>query len=215
MSPAALVAQAPSREAHLSRDDYPLRGRCGDRLAKLIGCGSFEEFSSLFVLTNLVREWPGKNGKGDRFPAAEAREAAERVAMFLAEDSVDRVLLLGRHVAAAFGLAGAPYLTWLEPTSGEPGPGPVVHEWMFAGGKPLPRRPLSIRSDDPRRDVLAGRAECYARGLWLVPERMQFHVWPDARYAVFPHPSGVSRWWNDRKNREAAARFLGDLARRT
>lgn len=203
MSPAALVAQAPSREAHLSRDDYPLRGRCGDRMAKLIGCGSFEEFASLFVLTNLIREWPGKNGKGDRFPAAEARDAAERVAMFLAEDSVDRVLLLGRHVAAAFGLAGAPYLAWLEPTTGEPTRGR------------LPLRPLSLRSDEPRRDVLAGRAECYARGLWLVPERMQFHVWPDARYAVFPHPSGVSRWWNDRKNHEAAARFLGDLARRT
>jgi hypothetical protein len=32
-----------------------------------------------------------------------------------------------------------------------------------------------------------------------------------ARAAVFPHPSGVNRWWNDRENRRLAAAFLREV----
>jgi hypothetical protein len=30
---------------------------------------------------------------------------------------------------------------------------------------------------------------------------------------VFPHPSGVSRWWNDRENRDRASRFMRRIYR--
>jgi hypothetical protein len=35
---------------------------------------------------------------------------------------------------------------------------------------------------------------------------------PDRRVAVFPHPSGVNRWWNDPKHEVRARRFLRRLA---
>lgn len=183
MSGRAIVAQAPSR-SHNPDKDWPLQGRCGDRLARLAGLGSFEELACVFTIANLQGVWRGKDGKGDRFERAPAREAAARVARVLAEDEVGRVLLLGRHVGEAFGLAGAPYLRWLEPTE---------DAWMPAASM----GPL--------------RADCYARGLWLVPGRMRPHVWPDALYALFPHPSGISHWWNDARNERAARRFMREL----
>lgn len=36
---------------------------------------------------------------------------------------------------------------------------------------------------------------------------------PDRRVAVFPHPSGVNRWWNEPKNEIRARRFLRRLAK--
>jgi uracil-DNA glycosylase len=48
-------------------------------------------------------------------------------------------------------------------------------------------------------------------GAWAVPEWMLPHVWPSARFAVLPHPSGVNRWWNERANERRARRFLREL----
>lgn len=36
---------------------------------------------------------------------------------------------------------------------------------------------------------------------------------PPGRAACLPHPSGVNLWWNDERNRRAAARFLRRLLR--
>jgi hypothetical protein len=81
---------------------------------------------------------------------AEAREHAERMRPWLA-DEFDLVLLLGRKVAAAFGLAGVPLL---------------------------------------------GEARHFD------------HL--DCRWVVYPHPSGVSHFWNDAANLERARRVLRD-----
>ncbi len=32
---------------------------------------------------------------------------------------------------------------------------------------------------------------------------------------IFPHPSGISRWWNDPANKQQAAEFMQDVVRRT
>ena len=36
----------------------------------------------------------------------------------------------------------------------------------------------------------------------------------NARVVVVPHPSGVSRWWNDEASRERAAKFLASVVGR-
>lgn len=63
----------------------------------------------------------------------------------------------------------------------------------------------------PRNVVLVGRRVAAAFGL----RELDFLTWgflgPRARVAVLPHPSGVSHWWNDPENVEAAAAFLRDL----
>ena len=44
-----------------------------------------------------------------------------------------------------------------------------------------------------------------------------FHCWSQGgvggffEFQVIPHPSGVNRWWNDRKNRATARRFFKSL----
>lgn len=55
--------------------------------------------------------------------------------------------------------------------------------------------------------LLCGRRVAQAYGLARVP----FLEWIDARgrrVAVIPHPSGVSRWWNDPENVRRARIFL-------
>jgi hypothetical protein len=184
---AFLVGQAPSRTSRA-----PLDGRCGKRLAELAGLSGYDELTAFFAVGNLHREYPGRRGdKGDHFDRALAREAALRFHELFGSECWDRVVLLGRNVAHAFGLAGAPYLSWLAPTTGD--------------------ETARVRHGPPPR--LLTRAEHYARGEWLVPDAMQHLVWPDARFAVFPHPSGVSHFWNDPRDRARAARFMRALVR--
>ena len=57
---------------------------------------------------NVLRQWPGKNGKGDAFPLREARESAYNLAQSF---EGHRVLLLGNNVARSFDLR-MDYLTW-------------------------------------------------------------------------------------------------------
>lgn len=54
--------------------------------------------------------------------------------------------------------------------------------------------------------LLAGRGVARAFGV-----RAPFFEWArvgPARVAVIPHPSGVSRWWNEPANLERAERFM-------
>lgn len=77
-------------------------------LAGLLGA-SIEEFERRVDRRNLLPEWPGRAGsKGDVFPMAlAAGKAAAMASSLLGARSV----LLGRGVAAAFGLV-APFLEW-------------------------------------------------------------------------------------------------------
>jgi uracil-DNA glycosylase len=133
----AIVGEAPSM-----RTSRPFAGRSGERLAELSGLASLEALRDRFRLVNLLGHWPGPDasGKGSAFPMQEARSAAATLRL------PSGSLLCGRRVAAAFGLAAAPYFAWCD---------------------------------------VDGR-----------------------RVAVIPHPSGVSRWWNDPENVARARAFL-------
>lgn len=94
-----IIGQAPSRD---SNPAHPISGRCGKKLADLIGV-SVEEFLVGFERHNLLDRWPGKAGKGDAFPIDKARRKA--VDFLLRGVFLDRrVVLLGENVASTFGL---------------------------------------------------------------------------------------------------------------
>lgn len=57
-------------------------------------------FEELFECANVLDEWPGKEGKGDRFPLEEARAAISH--KMLSWCKHDRMILLGKRVAKAF-----------------------------------------------------------------------------------------------------------------
>lgn len=77
-----------------------------------------------------------------------------------------------------------------------------------------------IARERPARVLLAGRRVAEAFGWRGAP----LLAWAEAEVlvggrpvaevaaAVIPHPSGVSRWWNDPANEGAARAFLADLA---
>lgn len=44
-------------------------------------------------------------------------------------------------------------------------------------------------------------------GMWVGSE-----LWVASQFVVFPHPSGLNRWWNEPDNVERARRFLRDVA---
>ena len=98
-----LVGQAPCCGGD---PRVPLTGRSGRFLASACGI-PFWSYLRWTVRVNLLDYWPGKSGKGDAFPMAEAREAAAAL-----EPSLKgrRAVLLGHGVASAFGLGGRPYL---------------------------------------------------------------------------------------------------------
>lgn len=104
-----LIGQAPART---SDPAVPLRdGASGRRLARLVGLGP-AEYAEAFDRVNLLDSWPGSAGKGDRFPAALARLAADRLLPALARRarSGGRVVFVGGAVARAFGFEAAPLL---------------------------------------------------------------------------------------------------------
>lgn len=47
-----------------------------------------------------------------------------------------------------------------------------------------------------------------ARAMGLRAPLLAWSVWRDLPALVFPHPSGLNRWWNDRRNRARALRIL-------
>ncbi len=147
-----LIGEAPGKRGTPS--EPALGGRIGRRLASLMGC-SVEEYERWTVRINLLPNWPGKasHGNGSRWPTKTARSHARVLVMNRWLDGRS-VILLGRRVAAAFG----------------------------------------IKSD---------RA-------WFVWEEGVIGL----RFAVAPHPSGASRWWNDPRNVEAARKFWRRTYRR-
>lgn len=98
------VGQAPGPTGD---PDLPLaNGRVGRRLCCLTGLTQGE----LLVVerVNLLSAWPGKAGKGDRFPMAEAKRAASDLLPRLVGK---RVLVVGQGTARAMGLDPRP-LAW-------------------------------------------------------------------------------------------------------
>lgn len=103
-----LIGQAPGRRGNAE----PLSGRSGRRLSALCGM-PLEQYLQEFERINLLEEFPGKAGKGDRFPMREAKvQAFFRRSLFVHQDR--RVVLLGLRVAEAFGFTDrAPLLRWM------------------------------------------------------------------------------------------------------
>lgn len=77
------------------------------------------------------------------------------------------------------------------------------------------RRALALsRRFEGRTVVLLGGSVSAAFRVTAVPIlRWRRGALGAARLAVAPHPSGISRWWNDPENVRAAARFFRRLAR--
>lgn len=147
-----IVAQAPSRRSDPSE---PLSGASGRRLAALAGM-SHEEFLSAFERKNLVGIYPGRDGKGDRFPMKEAVDAANEIILHDFRGG-RRIVLLGRTVATAF--VGTEILSQFR--------------------------------------LLQWHGDLINHG---------FQV------ALCPHPSGVSLWWNEPENVQAARAFWSALS---
>lgn len=114
-----------------------LRGASGRRLADLAG-EDLDRFHELFECVNLLARWPGRSGgvKGHVFDPAAARRAAARL------DLRGRtVVLLGKRVARAFGLADPPWLQPLRLGRGEaaafvvPHPSGIVRWYNEAGNR--------------------------------------------------------------------------------
>ena len=103
-----LIGQAPSQH----KDPHcPLEGRVMRQLAKLFGC-SEEEYLRKTQRFNVVPVWPGKIGKGDRFPSRLARINASRMQHSFGGC---HVLFVGIQTARSF-LSKGPILTWRKST---------------------------------------------------------------------------------------------------
>lgn len=101
-----IVGQAPSQTSDPAE---PLSGRSGVRLAEFAGL-TLPEFLARFERRNLVDEWPGKAGKGDRPPGTEdSARAAEALSPLLRGRLT---VLLGDHVARAFRFDPGTRLIW-------------------------------------------------------------------------------------------------------
>jgi len=98
-----MIGQAPGRKGDPSD---PLGGKIGHRLAKLAGV-EYERYVEATERMNLFDEWPGKDGKEDKWDAKAARSKAKKLESSLRGR---RVLFVGGNVAKAFGEKPA----WLE-----------------------------------------------------------------------------------------------------
>lgn len=131
-----LVGQAPSRRGD---PEKPLEGDLVvRRLAGACGMGR-EEYMALTERCNVLRRWPGKSGKGDRFPMRQAKTNARRLALRFGGR---RVILLGRSVAKAFGLTVG-YLKWVNigfDVAVVPHPSGINRWWNGARNKAAARR---------------------------------------------------------------------------
>lgn len=101
--PVVLVGQAPS-----ARSEVPFGGRSGRRLADLCGV-AHDEFLLLFERRNILDAFPGKDGRGDAFPPAQARRLAQAMIPALVGR---RVILVGAATAIAFGVRRVELFDW-------------------------------------------------------------------------------------------------------
>ncbi len=108
------VGQAPGRRAPRGSRAFGGPG-AGSRLAKLCGI-THEQFLEKFSTINLLKTYPGRNGKGDRFPMKAAQRAA--VKMWVGSRAFcgyDRVIIVGAATVRAFPFskAEAQPCTWM------------------------------------------------------------------------------------------------------
>ncbi len=160
-----IVGQAPGKDT-VGKPAFS--GKSGPKFAKLLGI-DHDRLWDEFEVVNLVDRYPGSAAKGDNFPMDEARE---KVARLRAAGLPERVILVGKNVARAFGLH-------------KPMPtpfGPYAHVLKFFEWYDDP--------DDERTDT----------------------QYPP-RFCIVPHPSGVSRFWNDPDNVRAAKEFMSTIPR--
>lgn len=106
-----LIGQAPGPNTDSDLPLYPVPAQStGGRLAKLAGM-SRREYLKSFERINLLRDFPGRTGRDDKFPIGKARVAARAIEPLLAGRAV---VLVGRNVARAFGLEELEWHTWSE-----------------------------------------------------------------------------------------------------
>lgn len=120
-----LVGEAPGKGGRLGGP--VLLGRIGRRLARLMGATE-DQYRRRTRRVNLLTRWPGRaSGNGSAWPVKRARRSARRMedaGLFAPPDRI--VILLGRRVAAAFGLGGAPWFTSFQMASSQGMPAEVV-----------------------------------------------------------------------------------------
>jgi uracil-DNA glycosylase len=105
--PLWIVGQAPGERA---KGEGAFDGPgSGHRLADLMGL-SPDDLLRLTTRVNLLDDFPGKAGRGDRFPIREARAGARKLLREIPREA--DVLLAGGNVARAFGLRGHGWLVW-------------------------------------------------------------------------------------------------------
>lgn len=150
-----IVGEAPARTT--PPGSLPLSGRPAVVLCQAAGIDPGptgdcrDALARRYDLANLLGSWPGPSGVGAALPAAEARDAADRL------DLTDRVVvLLGRRVAAAVGVQQLAFFDWR--TRDLPVPARALVVVPHPSG-------LNRHLNDPRvRDAL-GRALRRARSL--------------------------------------------------
>lgn len=179
----AFIGQAPSRDTD---GKLPFSGRSGKKLAALMGM-SHEEFGRRFVFMNVLDYFPGKNGKGDAFPMAEAKAKASQMDL----SGYELVILVGKRVAEAFEIRNVPMFRLLE-----------VRQSVGLLGAGRQFRAV-FRDVDKPHDAITVLGETDKRHSFLLEEVF--------KGAVIPHPSGVNRWWNDPLNENEAREFLRSL----
>lgn len=104
-----LVGQAPNQATRVhDRPGLALTGACGRFLADLAGL-SMAAYLRRTERVNLLTFWPGKDGKGDAFPAPWAEMAAGDLRKTLGGRTV---LLLGAGVARAFHVEHLGWMRW-------------------------------------------------------------------------------------------------------
>lgn len=104
-----LIGQAPGPNTNPELPLYPRPRRSGGgRLWALTGLTT-SEYLAAFHRMNLLRTFPGRSKRDDRWPAREARIAA-RAAEPLLEGRT--VVFVGRNVASAFEYAELPWFSW-------------------------------------------------------------------------------------------------------
>jgi hypothetical protein len=142
----------------------------------------------VFSLANLLNRWPGKNGKGDAFPTAEARAAAATFDL----SGYDVVVMIGRNVAQAFNVKNIDYFEMFTFSV-------VMAVGCYVDGyEPGDQSPCFPCPVIPAQ--LQGRM-----GKGLGPGCGTFR---NITVFVVPHPSGVNRWWNDAANEARARTFM-------
>ena len=100
-----LIGQAPGRNGDPGTP--LLGGKVGSKLIELLGIDE-RLYRERFDRVNVLDYWPGKSGKGDKFPFREAQKIASAKSFVI---SGRQIMFVGIGTARAFGFKSAP-LRW-------------------------------------------------------------------------------------------------------